>query len=121
MKKTFVLGLLSVFFFSCQHHKLKHAEHAFYYWKSDSYNFSEKEDSIVKKLKVTKIYIKFFEVDHSNAMGNFPISKTALHFYNRDSLKIIPTVYLKNSVFINSSKGSLDSLADNVNFLISKY
>ncbi|TGD59222.1 hypothetical protein [Flavobacterium humi] len=121
MKKTFALGLIAILFFSCRDNKLKHVERAFYYWKSDSYNLSEKEDSIIRKLKAKKIYVKFFEVDHSNAMGNFPISKTALHFYNQDSLKIIPTVYLKNSVFINSSKGSLDSLADNVNFLIAKY
>jgi hypothetical protein len=120
MKKLLLLGFISVFCFSCSN-KVENVERAFYYWKSDDYSFSDKEDSLVDKLKVKKFYVKFFEVDHSDAMGNYPISKTELHFYRRDSLNIVPTVYLRNAIFIKASKGSLDTLADNVNFLIDKY
>lgn len=122
MKKIVLLGLLSFLFFSCQkEHKIEQVDKAFYYWKSNNWNISQAEDSIVTKQGVKKLYVKFFEVDHSDAMGNFPISKTQLYSYRQDSLNIVPTVYLKNSVFLKSTKGSLDTLADNVNFLIEKY
>lgn len=120
MKTWFLFGVILTTLLSCSH-KVENVEKSFYYWKSDEWNFSEKEDSLLKKLKVNMLYVKFFEVEHSDAMGNYPISKTNLNFYRPDSLNIVPTVYLRNSVFINASKGSLDTLADNVNFLIDKY
>lgn len=120
MKTWFLFGVILTTLFSCSH-KVENVEKSFYYWKSDEWNFSEKEDSLLKKLKVNKLYVKFFEVEHSDAMGNYPISKTNLNMYRADSLTIVPTVYLRNSVFINASKGSLDTLANNVNFLINKY
>lgn len=122
MKKILILVLFSAFLFSCKNdNKVEKVERAFYYWKSNNWNISQAEDSIVTNLGIKKLYIKFFEVDHSDAMGNFPISKTQLYSYRQDSLNIVPTVYLKNSVFLKSTKGSLDTLADNVNFLIEKY
>ena len=122
MKKIVLLGLLSFLFFSCQKgNKIEQVDKAFYYWKSNNWNTSQVEDSIVIKQGVKKLYVKFFEVDHSDAMGNFPISKTQLYSYRQDSLNVVPTVYIKNSVFLKSTKGSLDTLADNVNFLIEKY
>lgn len=122
MKKLLFLGLLSTLFFSCTNNKIEHVEKAVYYWKSDNWNFSQTEDSILKKQGIRKVYVKFFEVDHSDVMGNFPISKTSLSIYSpKDSLDVVPTVFLKNSIFLNSSKASLDTLADNMNFLIAKY
>ncbi|MEN2401018.1 hypothetical protein GKZ90_0014625 [Flavobacterium sp. MC2016-06] len=67
------------------------------------------------------MYIKFFEIDHNEAYGDFPISKTTLRLYNQDSLIIVPTVYIKNEVFKIDNKKALDTLADNINFLINKY
>ncbi|MGL2963618.1 hypothetical protein ACSVH2_07335 [Flavobacterium sp. RSB2_4_14] len=122
MKNILLLGLLSLFFFSCEkEHKITHVERAFYYWKSNNWSMAQAEDSVLTKHNIKKLYVKFFEVDHSDAMGNFPISKTELYFYKQDSMNIVPTVYIKNSVFIKTTKGSLDTLADNVNFLIDKY
>lgn len=120
-KKLLFVGLLSALFFSCTNNKIEHVEKAIYYWKSDGWNFSRAEDSILKLQGIKKVYVKFFEVDHSDIMGNFPISKTNLNMYTEDSLDIVPTVYLKNSIFLNSNKASLDTLADNVNFLIAKF
>ncbi|WP_445454721.1 hypothetical protein [Flavobacterium sp. 25HG05S-40] len=79
-------------------------------------------DSVRRRCKTDKLYIKYFEVDYSDALGFFPISKTELYFYSmQDSLNIVPTVYLKNDIFRKASKGAIDTLADNVNFLINKY
>lgn len=120
MKKLFLSLLVSVFFFSCSN-KAEKVERAFYYWKNNQWGLSAKEDSILDKVKIRKLYVKFFEVEHSDEMGNYPMAKTEIHIGMRDSLSIVPTVYFQNSVFIKASKGSLDTLADNVNFLIDKY
>ena len=122
MKKIVLLGLFVVFLFSCKNeHKIEKVERAFYYWKSESWDFAQSEDSIRKKVGASKVYIKFFEVDHHEEMGNYPISKTRLYTYGDMSFDYVPTVYIKNSVFIHSDKESLDLLVDNINFLIDKY
>ncbi len=55
-------------------------------------------------------------------MGTIPVAKTSLNMYDDyDSLQVIPVVYLRNEVFKKCTKSSLDTLADNVNFLINKY
>ncbi len=121
MKPLLLALLLSTALLSCTNHKTERVERAFYYWKSDSYQFTEAEDTLMKKLDVHKFYFKFFEVEKSPVMGLIPVAKTNYNFYNRDSTLIIPTVYLRNEVFKDVTRGSLDTLADNVNFLIRKY
>ncbi|MWB96486.1 hypothetical protein GON26_19145 [Flavobacterium sp. GA093] len=120
MKRIVLFVFVSCFFWGCSN-KIENVEKSFYYWKSNSWSFSEKEKSIVKDLKIKKLYVKFFEIDHNESFGDFPISKTTLHIYEQDSLTIIPTVYIKNEVFKNADRKELDTLADNVNFLINKY
>lgn len=123
MKKLLLFGMLSMLFFSCQkENKIENVERAFYYWKSNQYRMSQELDTLRRNSEVNKLYVKFFEVDYSDALGFFPISKTQLYFYKRqDSINIVPTVFLKNAVFMKASRGSIDTLADNINFLINKY
>lgn len=120
MKNILLFALVLCLLLSCSN-KIENVEKSFYYWKSDQWNMSSKEIDVIKDLKVPKIYIKFFEVDHNENYGNFPISKTTLRLYDLDSLTIVPTVYLKNEIFKISSKPGLDTLASNINFLINKY
>jgi len=120
MKKIVLFAFVSCLFLGCSN-KVEKVEKSFYYWKSDSWNLSEKERSTMTVLDIKKIYVKFFEVDHNDAFGDFPIAKTSLNIYQQDSLTIIPTVYLKNEVFKNTTTKRMDSLADNINFLINKY
>lgn len=120
MKKIVLFAMLFGFLFSCSN-KIKNVEKAFYYWKTNEYSLYGANDSILKKVGATKLYVKFFEVEKNEVMGYIPVVKTQLSTYNQDSLTIIPTVYIRNEVFLKSSKGSLDTLADNVNFLIDKY
>ena len=108
---------------SCTQSKIENVERAFYYWKSNSY-LSDNEKKICDSLDVKKLYIKFFEVNFNEERGNFPEAKT--DWWGRYSegnkfSEIVPTVYLQNVVFLKSSKKDLEVLADNVNFLISKY
>jgi hypothetical protein len=118
----FLCFLLSInFFFSCENQKVEEVDKAFYYWKSNDYNFSDKESKILKDNKVSKIYQKYFEVDYSETQGCFPYSKTSLSNYYSDSLLIIPVIFIKNEVFSKSTNAELDSLAKNIDYLVNKY
>ena len=118
MKKIVVLSLLILVVISCKN-KVENVERAFYYWKSDNWRFNDTEDSIVNITATKKLYVKFFEVEHNELMGNVPYSKNRMRFYNKN-IEIIPTVFINNDVFIKSSKADIDLLADNINFLINK-
>lgn len=128
VKKIFLFLPLIFLIFSCENKKVEKVENAFYYWKSNDYpTSSNKEKEILVNQNIKKLYVKFFEVDYTDAMGNFPISKTSfsLNSYcdveKPNPYEVIPTVYIKNIVFYKSNEKDLDKLADNVNFLINKY
>jgi hypothetical protein len=109
--------------FSCANKtKVENVERAFYHWKS---NYLGQENiSQIKKLNVRKLYIKFFEVDYSEALGNYPFEKNRPNQYDLqklDSIKIVPTIFIKNGIFQYNDEKSLDKLADNIAFLIDKY
>lgn len=105
---------------SCSN-KPEKVEKAFYYWKNNEYSL-DGDGKRLDTLGVKKLYVKFFEVAKDEVMGIIPVAKTQLSLYDAtDSLKVVPTVYLRNEVFKGISKGALDSLADNVNYLIGKY
>jgi len=116
-----LLLLAAISLFSCESHKAEHVEKAVYYWKSDGY-YWQNNDTTIQKLGIEKVYAKFFEVEYNEVMGNIPVDKTSLRSYQLDSLDVVPTVFIGNEVFLKTTTQSgLDSLADNVNFLISKY
>jgi hypothetical protein len=127
MKKIVPFLLLLFIVLSCEN-KVQQIHNAFYYWKTDSspapYNH---EKDILTNQHIKKLYVKFFEVDYSDAMGNYPVSKTAfsLNSYCDENIptpyEVIPTVYIRNVVFQKSNEKELEQLADNVNFLINKY
>jgi len=120
---------------TCSHKKPK-VERAFYYWKNNAYSLFETEKSTLDSLKVKKLYIKFFEVEKDPIFGTKPIAKSDLHVWNYHSdqvsdqdflsnknalYEIIPTIFIKNDVFYKATSPSLDTLADNILFLIYKY
>jgi hypothetical protein len=121
--KRFLLLIFILSLASCKHN-VENVQRALYYWKSNEYYFTNKEIQVCNNLETQKLYVKFFEVDYHSAMGGYPISKTSLGSSQIDELQIIsvvPTVYLRNAVFLNSTKEDLDILADNIDFLINKF
>ncbi len=121
MKKSLLLILFILVFQSCsKSNKVENVEHAFYYWKSDNWRLSENEKKIIDSQNVSKLYVKFFEVEHNDLMGNIPVSKNNLSIYSKENYSIIPCVYIRNEVFLKSKKEELDILADNIIFLINK-
>lgn len=125
MKKLFFFVFCFLLLISCEK-KVETVIPSFYFWKSDSY-FSGDEVALTEELNIQKLYVKYFEVDFSESLGNFPVAKTSFqtsNYCNKDKLltyEIIPTVYLKNIVFKKSTKEELTKLADDVNYLIGKY
>lgn len=121
--KRFLFILLFLALTACGN-KIENVERAFYYWKSDEWSLSEKEKQVCDSLHTQKLYVKFFEVDYNHEIGGFPIAKTHLSGWQLREMNfksVVPTVYVRNVVFLKSSKEDLDLLADNVNFLINKY
>jgi hypothetical protein len=122
MKKLLLLPVF-IILAACSH-KAEHIEKAFYYWKNNEYELRGNEDTVVGKLGLQKLYVKFFEVSRDEMVGNIPVAKTQIFQFDHfrpDSLTVIPTVYIDNQVFIKSSKQELDTLAKNVNYLVAKY
>ena len=125
MKKIVLFVFIFGLFLSCskQETKVENVERAFYYWKSNT-SFGEESVKKIKNLNVKKIYIKLFEVDYNETMGNFPYEKNKPNEYDLhklDSLTIVPTIFIKNEIFQYNTEKSLDKLADNIVFLVDKY
>jgi hypothetical protein len=125
MKKIVMFVFIFCLFLSCskKENKAINIEKAFYYWKSNT-SFGEESIDKIKKLEVKKIYLKLFEVDYNEAMGNFPYEKNRPNGYDLhklDSVTIVPTIFIKNEIFQYNTEKTLDKLADNIVFLIDKY
>ena len=88
----------------------------FYYWRSN-YGINQTEKNTVDSLKVENIYVRFFDVDkttdHIQPVGiiqNFDATKLSVNY--------IPTVFITNRTFLNTSKDQVKTLAKNVfNFI----
>ena len=123
MKKIIIFVIFSTLLLSCKNnHKVENVERAFYYWKDNS--LGDENIKQIKKLNINKLYVKLFEVDYSEARGNFPYCKNRPSYYDfreLDSIKIVPTVFIKNEIFQFNDEKTLDKLADNIVFLINKY
>jgi hypothetical protein len=132
---TFLLAFSSVvllLFTACSQEKTV-VNRGFYFWKNNQYQLTEDDELQLKSLRTEKLYVKFFEVAPDAVFGAIPTAKTTLRFYNyqsiedtalksvMDSLEIIPTVFVRNETLKNTRKGEIDSLADNIVFLIDKY
>jgi len=95
---------------------------AFYYWESDQHSLDEKEKKVLEKQHVQKLYVKFFEVDKNEANRIIPISKSELELVKtkEEPVEIIPTIYIRNVVFKNTSKTEILELVDHLIHLVKK-
>ncbi|MWB93491.1 hypothetical protein GON26_03905 [Flavobacterium sp. GA093] len=114
MKKGF---LLSVFFFlltACNRNDKPII--AFYYWKT-TFKLSEKEKVTLEENNVSKIYIRYFDIDlHPKTKVPFPVSP--IHFKEKPTAyNIVPVVYLKNQVLLQPNLNIDDLAQKTVNFI----
>ena len=115
-----ILTYASIYFFN---REIK-LQRAFYYWQNQPYFLSDNESQTIKTLNVNKLYIKFFEVDKNDIQGIFPFAKNELNLSRYDSLEskieVVPTIYIRNEVFKQTSRKEINQLAENLLFLIEK-
>jgi hypothetical protein len=115
-----ILTYASIYFFN---REIK-PQRAFYYWQNQPYFLSDNESQTIKTLNVNKLYIKFFEVDKNDIQGIFPFAKNELNLSRYDSLEskieVVPTIYIRNEVFKQTSRKEINQLAENLLFLIEK-
>lgn len=115
-----ILTYASIYFFN---REIK-PQRAFYYWQNEPYFLSDAESLKIKTLNVKKLYIKFFEVDKNDIQGIFPFAKNELNISRYDSvetkIEVVPTVYIRNEVFKQTSRKEISELVDNILFLIEK-
>lgn len=100
IKKTVFL-LISLFIFnSCTEEKKPIV--SFYYWKT-IFKLSSSEKEILKENNVTKLYIRYFDIDvNSKTHEAFPVAP--IHFNEKPTqFSIVPVVYIKNNVMLNKS------------------
>lgn len=74
---------------------------AFYYWKT-VFKLSETEKATLKENKVSKIYIRYFDIGiQPNTQDPIPISP--IHFQESViNFEIVPVVFIKNKVMLKS-------------------
>lgn len=91
---------------------------AFYYWKT-VFKTSTFEKKILADSKVSKIYVRYFDVDVSpNDEAFYP--KAAINFESQTkSFDIVPVVYLKNKIFLKKNCDVID-LANKVSDYINQ-
>jgi hypothetical protein len=85
-------------------------ECSFYYWRT-KYHLGETEREFLDALRVEKLFVRFFDVGIDSKSG-LPAPITPLIVPCKDScFTITPVVFIKNSVFENTSNWIDDSLA----------
>ena len=113
------LFIIMVLFGSCSQQEPIIVERGMYSWESASNAFSKNEIDILNKTKISKLYIKLFEVTYDSKMGAIPIAKTNFsETAQLEEMEIVPCVYIQNSVFTKMDKYELEDFVENSLFLI---
>ena len=100
-----------VFLFTSCHH---HSQHAFYYWKS-TFQLSPAEQKYLGDLKVTKLYVKFFDVDLDPVShAAMPIAKIRFASPHPQAIALVPVVFIRNKVFFSMHPDEVARFADRV-------
>ncbi len=106
-------GLLAIFIIlsACSHKPDKQVTRAFYYWKS-KVNITEPEKQKLDSLSVSRLYLKFFDVDLDKATRQ-PIPVASIRFPDSalDKFTITPVVFITNETFAGLDSTGVDTLA----------
>lgn len=107
MKKNILLGFIVFLLISCN--KSNEPVISFYYWKT-IFKLSDIEKQTLKDNKVSKLYIRYFDVGlHPENKNPIPISP--IHFLDPvDAFEIVPVIFIKNKVMLQPNL-DLDDLA----------
>lgn len=109
--KNIVLVALLVILSSASCEKEHDVIRSFCYWKTDMY-FQEAEDSLVKKMDVQHMYVRFFDIDYNPySKESLPVATIQGISLNKSNPEITPSIFITNEVVLKSDTKQLDSLA----------
>lgn len=108
----FVVTTLLFISTSCKDQQpTKQVDRAFYYWKS-RFELSTKEATALQQLRITKLYVKLFDVDWDTEkqmlqpIARVGMDSSAVVFIQQQKIELIPVVFITNE-----SLQTIDSLA----------
>jgi len=88
----------------------------FYYWRSN-YSINQAEKKVVDSLKSKNVYVRFFDVDKKGGKIS-PVGVIQNFDAEKLNVRYIPTVFITNRTFINTTPDQVKILAKDVyNFL----
>jgi hypothetical protein len=88
---------------------------SFYYWKT-IFKLSTSEKTTLTENKVSKIYIRYFDISLDKNEQPFP--ETPIHFEQKPTnLEIIPVIYIKNQVFLSKNLDISDLATKTNNYI----
>lgn len=108
------------FFLSCkeQVHQ-RQVSHAFYFWKS-RLSLSATEKETLANLNITKLYVKFFDVDWNEELQSVqPAAKlrfdsAATHHLLHHNIQLIPVVFITNESLLQLDSATSIALAQKI-------
>jgi len=113
VKKITVFVLASIAFISCQQdHEVK--PYSYYHWKTE-FALPQSEKKLITNSLSEKLYLRFFDIVYNEKQQNaLPVATTQ---FTKDTTlpfnKVVPVIFIRNSVFTNASNVNLDQLARN--------
>ena len=113
MKKIAPILLLLLMVASCKKEPKHQVIRSFCYWKTGGY-FNSEDNSILKKLEVKHMYLRFFDVDWNPYVKEAQPIATISNIDIVDSLQLTPSVFITNDVLLHSSKPQLDQLSKRI-------
>jgi hypothetical protein len=112
-KNRLTLYLFLLFSFlgsSCKHD----SHRSFYYWKS-VYRLSAPEKQLLSDLDISKLYIRFFDVDWDEPTAQ-ALPQARIRFSDKimHRLEITPVIYIVNKALLNTKPEAIEALANNI-------
>ena len=104
--------------------KERKTSRAFYFWKSEL-RADSTEQQALRDLRVKNLYVKFFDVTW-NAQLEKPepaakifIDSASKAFFKKDSINLIPTVFITNETLENIIPEAVNKLGERIYYLLS--
>jgi hypothetical protein len=108
-----IIIFIIIFVFSCT--KPDEPRISFYYWKT-IFKLSTSEKTILSDNKVTKLYLRYFDITLDK--NNQPFPESPIRFEQKPTnFEIIPVIYIKNQVFLNKNLDISDLASKTYSFI----
>lgn len=98
---------------SCKNEKTSTFYPAFYHWQTHL-KITSTERQLIDSLNVKKLYVKFFDIDINKNNDPAPNALVEIDTYLISDLEIIPTIFITNRTFNNTTKNDIEKLADHI-------